>query len=82
LQNFTSFEDAVNYLDTISYDVVIKADGLAAGKGVIIPTSKEEAREALHDIMVKKIFDDSGMGQFLRTKVRERGRDRGISGGR
>jgi len=39
---------------------VLKADGLAAGKGVIIPSSKEEAKQALHEMMVEKVFDDAG----------------------
>jgi phosphoribosylamine-glycine ligase len=40
--------------------VVIKADGLAAGKGVFLPTSKEEAKEAVRKTMVDKIFGTSG----------------------
>ena len=40
---------------------MIKASGLAAGKGVLIPTTKEEGQQALHDIMVNKIFGSSGM---------------------
>jgi phosphoribosylamine--glycine ligase/phosphoribosylformylglycinamidine cyclo-ligase len=50
----------VKYLDTVEYRVVIKASGLAAGKGVLIPTTKEEGQKALHDIMVNKIFGSSG----------------------
>ena len=59
-RNFTDYESAKQYLDEISHDVVIKADGLAAGKGVIIPTSKQEAHDALKQIMVAKEFGNAG----------------------
>jgi phosphoribosylamine--glycine ligase len=59
-ENFSSFEDATKYLDSISHNVVIKASGLAAGKGVIIPQSKEEAQAALKDIMLDKEFGNAG----------------------
>ena len=42
------------------YPVVIKADGLALGKGVIIAASHEEAKEGLHEIMEEKVFGTSG----------------------
>ena len=59
-RNFTDYESARDYLDSVSHSVVIKADGLAAGKGVIIPTSKEEAQQALKEIMVDRQFGDAG----------------------
>ncbi|KAK2739217.1 bifunctional purine biosynthetic protein [Colletotrichum kahawae] len=59
-ENFSNYEKAVAYLDRISHDVVIKATGLAAGKGVIIPTSKAEAQQALKEIMVDKAFGNAG----------------------
>jgi phosphoribosylamine--glycine ligase len=59
-ENFSKYEDAKAYLDTISHNVVIKASGLAAGKGVIIPTSKEEAQAALKDIMLDREFGTAG----------------------
>jgi len=57
---FTYFEDACNYAKQQPLPLVIKADGLAAGKGVIIATTYEEAVEALDDIIVKKVFGDAG----------------------
>lgn len=42
------------------YPIVVKADGLASGKGVIICKNREEAQKAIEDIMVRKIFGDSG----------------------
>ena len=59
-ENFTSFPAAKDYLDKIDHDVVIKADGLAAGKGVIIPTTKQEAHDALKAIMSDKEFGAAG----------------------
>lgn len=59
-QNFSSYQDAVDYVDTLPYNVVIKASGLAAGKGVILPTTKEEAKTALKEIMIDHIFGSSG----------------------
>ncbi|KAK5083113.1 Bifunctional purine biosynthetic protein ADE1 [Lithohypha guttulata] len=59
-QNFTDYEKAKEYVHTVKHNVVIKASGLAAGKGVIIPTSKQEAYDALETIMVKKEFKEAG----------------------
>jgi phosphoribosylamine--glycine ligase len=51
---------ALEYIRTISPPYVIKADGLAAGKGVVIARSDEEARKTLHSMFEKKIFGSSG----------------------
>lgn len=59
-ENFSDYESARKYLDNVNHDVVIKASGLAAGKGVIIPQSKEEAHEALRNIMLVKEFGSAG----------------------
>ena len=59
-ENFSNYEDAQKYLDSIDHNVVIKASGLAAGKGVIIPTTKEEAHAALKEIMLDKEFGSAG----------------------
>lgn len=59
-ENFTSYDAARAHLDKIDYAVVIKADGLAAGKGVIIPQTKQEAEKALKDIMLDKEFGAAG----------------------
>ncbi|EEQ32640.1 Bifunctional purine biosynthetic protein ADE1 [Microsporum canis] len=58
--NFTDYKAACQYLDSADHDVVIKASGLAAGKGVIIPQNKEEAHKALREIMVDHQFGDAG----------------------
>lgn len=59
-ENFSDFDQAVAYIDRISHNVVIKATGLAAGKGVIMPTNKDEAKAALKEIMVDKVFGSAG----------------------
>ncbi|KAK2748095.1 hypothetical protein FQN57_001218 [Myotisia sp. PD_48] len=58
--NFSDFESACKYLDSVNHNVVIKASGLAAGKGVLMPQNKEEARQALRDIIVERQFGDAG----------------------
>lgn len=57
---FSDFEKAKNYAKKQSLPIVIKASGLALGKGVIICQTQEQAIEALEKILVKKIFGNSG----------------------
>jgi len=57
---FENPADALTYLERSEYPIVIKADGLALGKGVIIATTKEEAFDAIHSIMEDKVFGKSG----------------------
>jgi phosphoribosylamine--glycine ligase len=59
-KSFEDFDSSVNYLDEISYPTVVKADGLAAGKGVIICENKESAIEALNSIFKDKAFGKAG----------------------
>lgn len=59
-ETFTDYNTALAYLQTINYPTVVKASGLAAGKGVIIAQNKTEAAQALQDIMQDKIFGISG----------------------
>eukprot|EP01083_Nonionella_stella_P114604 339073_1 len=59
-QSYTNFQDASTYLETRDYDVVLKASGLAAGKGVLLPTTKAEARGGLRDIMQDGVFGAAG----------------------
>lgn len=56
----TTYEEGVKNLENFGFPVVVKADGLAAGKGVIICENREMAVNALKDIMVDKVFGDSG----------------------
>ena len=57
---FHQFNEAVRYLDSIDYRIVIKASGLAAGKGVILPEKMDEAKSTLKAILVDKTFGDAG----------------------
>ncbi len=57
---FDQFEEAMEEVGIFGYPVVIKADGLAAGKGVIIAKDKKEAKDALTEIMIDKKFGKSG----------------------
>ncbi|KAF9641696.1 hypothetical protein BFW01_g1679 [Lasiodiplodia theobromae] len=59
-KTFSDYHLACEHVRSIDYDVVIKASGLAAGKGVIIPENTAEALEALAEIMVQKSLGDSG----------------------
>lgn len=74
---FTDFEAACEHVRSVDYRVVVKASGLAAGKGVLMPETTEEAIAALEDVMVKKEFGDAGgevvVEEFLEgEEVRER----------
>jgi len=57
---FDNRDEAAAYVDSVGAPIVVKADGLAAGKGVIPSTTKEEALKALDMIMVEKAFGDAG----------------------
>ena len=57
---FSDAEAALRYVETCPLPTVVKADGLALGKGVLIATTREEARAAVHSIMQDKKFGKSG----------------------
>ncbi|HHZ8506468.1 TPA: phosphoribosylamine--glycine ligase [Morganella morganii] len=59
-QNFTEVEPALAYLNKTGAPVVIKADGLAAGKGVIVAMTLKEAQDAVHDMLAGNAFGDAG----------------------
>jgi phosphoribosylamine--glycine ligase len=59
-ETFTSADDAIRYLETSEYPIVLKADGLALGKGVLICKDKEEAIAGVKTIMLDKQFGDAG----------------------
>ncbi len=58
--SFSNFEEAKKYISESKHPLVLKADGLAAGKGVIISNNKEESYRALTEIMKDKKFGESG----------------------
>ncbi|MBT0731579.1 phosphoribosylamine--glycine ligase [Rosenbergiella nectarea] len=59
-QNFTDIEPALAYLQEKGAPIVIKADGLAAGKGVIVAMTLEEAEAAVKDMLAGNAFGDAG----------------------
>ncbi|EFF68849.1 phosphoribosylamine--glycine ligase [Eshraghiella crossota] len=59
-ETFTSADDAKKYLETSEYPIVLKADGLALGKGVLICNIKEEALAGVDELMLDKKFGDAG----------------------
>jgi len=60
-QNFDNYDAAKHYVnDQVGHKIVIKASGLAAGKGVILPQSKSEALDALKEIMLDQKYDPAG----------------------
>ncbi len=65
---FTELDDALEFLDTMAPPFVVKTDGLAAGKGVVVTDSLTEARNAVEDYLSGQAFGDAG-----RTLVIEEG---------
>lgn len=59
-ETFNNPEDAKKYLETSKYPIVLKADGLALGKGVLICNTKEEALEGVKTLMLDKQFGSAG----------------------
>lgn len=57
---FDDMEKALSYLETAPIPTVVKADGLALGKGVIIAQTRDEAKDAVRSMMENKIFGESG----------------------
>ena len=66
---FSQLDEGLRYLESIDYPVVIKASGLAAGKGVILPDTIEEARSTLENILVDKSFGDAGMEIVIEERL-------------
>ncbi|MDP1661938.1 MAG: phosphoribosylamine--glycine ligase [Phycisphaerales bacterium] len=71
-RSFTDFETAKMFLDSRTEPHVIKACGLAKGKGVFVPSTQAEALEALERIMVKKEFGDAGKSVLIEEKLKGR----------
>jgi len=74
---FESSKDALDYAEKLSrssrkagkFSCVVKADGLAAGKGAIVCETKEEALDAIHSIMEDRIFGDAGNKVIIEEKL-------------
>jgi hypothetical protein len=59
-ENFNDPQKAIKYLETVNYPIVLKADGLALGKGVLICKTFEEAKSGIEELMIDKSFGDAG----------------------
>ena len=66
---FSDSKKAESYVNSLDYNVVVKADGLAAGKGVIVCSSKDEAISAISTILVKKTFGDAGNQIIIEERI-------------
>ncbi len=59
-QTFTDLAEAIEYIEKVGVPIVIKADGLAAGKGVVLPQTMEEAKATVVDMLEDNRFGDAG----------------------
>ena len=66
---FDDAQKAQEYVRSLDYNVVVKADGLAAGKGVIVCNSNDEAISAIQTILVKKTFGDAGNRIIVEERI-------------
>lgn len=71
-RDFSSAEEAHSYLEEVGAPVVVKADGLAAGKGVTVASSVEEAHRAVDEAMVSRVFGDAGERVIIEECLRGR----------
>jgi len=66
---FDDAQKAQDYVNSLDYNVVVKADGLAAGKGVIVCNGTDEALSAIETILVKKTFGDAGNRIIVEERI-------------
>lgn len=69
---FATFEnttDAIHHIESVGYEVVVKADGLAAGKGVVVPDTRAEAITAVRSMLEDEVFGRSGSSIVLEEKL-------------
>ena len=66
---FDDAQKAIQYVKSIDFNVVVKADGLAAGKGVIVCNNDEDAISAIETILVKKTFGDAGNKIIVEERI-------------
>ncbi len=69
-KKFDQYAEARKYLDSTSIPIVIKADGLAAGKGAMVCFSREEAEDSLQKMMVSCIFGEAGKKVVIEEYLR------------
>lgn len=66
---FSDYDEACAYVEEKGAPIVIKADGLAAGKGVVVASTKKEALGALHEMMVEKSLGSSGLAVVIEDYI-------------
>ena len=66
---FSKIADAIAYLETVDYPIVIKASGLAAGKGVVLPETLDEARSTLESILIDRAFGEAGNEVIIEERL-------------
>ena len=66
---FTNFDAAKAYVDNSECPLVVKADGLAAGKGVIVPENKQQTIEAINDFLIKGKLGEAGKKIVLEDRI-------------
>ena len=67
--NISSYEEAKKYVNNQQMPLVIKADGLAAGKGVVVAETREQALQALSDIMDSRLYGEAGSSVVIEEKM-------------
>ncbi len=67
---FTSYVEARNFLEKQKFPLIIKASGLAQGKGVVLANNKDEAMKTIHDFMIGKIYGDAGIEVVIEEYLR------------
>jgi phosphoribosylamine--glycine ligase len=66
---FDNAAEAAEYVDSVDHDVVIKADGLAAGKGVVVCDSTQEAKDAIQSMMEEGRFGEAGRRVIIEERL-------------
>jgi phosphoribosylamine--glycine ligase len=66
---FDRLDEAIHYLESVDTPIVIKASGLAAGKGVILPDTIEEAKSTLESILIDKAFGEAGCEVVIEERL-------------
>ena len=77
-QNFTEVEPALSYLREKGAPIVVKADGLAAGKGVIVAMTLQEAEDAVRDMLSGNAFGETGSRVVRKGRVMTMVVDKGV----
>ncbi|KIA88838.1 phosphoribosylamine--glycine ligase [Kaistella jeonii] len=67
---FDAYQDAMDYVKTQKFPIVIKASGLAGGKGVVIATDLAEAELTIHRFMIERIYGDAGIQLIIEEYLR------------